>query len=59
MAAAVGLPDGAAATREHTVRLALTLGSEPYHLSVDAEGGFSDDPAEVARLATGCGPSVW
>ncbi|MFF4930926.1 isocitrate lyase/phosphoenolpyruvate mutase family protein [Streptomyces griseofuscus] len=51
VAAAVGLPDGAAATREHTVRLALTLGSEPYHLTVDAEGGFSDDPAEVAALA--------
>ncbi|BCM70321.1 MULTISPECIES: isocitrate lyase/PEP mutase family protein [Streptomyces] len=51
VAAAVGLPDGAAATREHTVRLALTLGSEPYLLSVDAEDGFSDDPDEVAELA--------
>ncbi|KOX03002.1 isocitrate lyase/PEP mutase family protein [Streptomyces sp. NRRL B-3648] len=51
VAAAVGLPDGEAATREHTVRLALTLGSEPYFLSVDAEDGFSDDPDEVAGLA--------
>ncbi|CUW32024.1 Carboxyvinyl-carboxyphosphonate phosphorylmutase [Streptomyces reticuli] len=51
VAAAVGLPDGAAATREHTVRLALTLGSEPYLLSVDAEDGFSDDPDDVAELA--------
>ncbi|MFJ5972536.1 isocitrate lyase/phosphoenolpyruvate mutase family protein [Streptomyces sp. NPDC093060] len=51
VAAAVGLPDGEAATREHTLRLALTLGSEPYLLSVDAEDGFSDDPGEVAELA--------
>ncbi|MFF8726111.1 isocitrate lyase/phosphoenolpyruvate mutase family protein [Streptomyces sp. NPDC015171] len=51
VAAAVGLPDGRAATREHTVRLAQTLGSGPYLLSVDAENGFSDDPGEVAELA--------
>ncbi|WP_336112444.1 isocitrate lyase/PEP mutase family protein [Streptomyces sp. PTD9-10] len=51
VAAAVGLPDGEAATREHTLRLALTLGSEPYLLSVDAEDGFSDDPGEVVELA--------
>ncbi|MCZ0986179.1 isocitrate lyase/PEP mutase family protein [Streptomyces diastatochromogenes] len=51
VAAAVGLPDGEAATRDHTLRLALTLGSEPYLLSADAEDGFSDDPDEVADLA--------
>ncbi|MGW0818419.1 isocitrate lyase/PEP mutase family protein [Streptomyces viridiviolaceus] len=51
VAAAVGLPDGASATREQTLRLALTLGSEPFLLSVDAEDGFSDDPEEVAELA--------
>ncbi|MEU6611294.1 isocitrate lyase/phosphoenolpyruvate mutase family protein [Streptomyces shenzhenensis] len=51
VAAAAGLPDGAAATRDHTLRLALTLGTEPFLLSVDAEGGFSDDPDEVAELA--------
>ncbi|MFE1883457.1 isocitrate lyase/PEP mutase family protein [Streptomyces diastatochromogenes] len=51
VAAAVGLPDGEAATRDHTLRLALTLGSEPYLLSVDAEDGFSEDPDEVAELA--------
>lgn len=51
VAAAAGLPDGAAATREHTLRLALTLGSGPFLLSVDAEGGFSDDPDEVGELA--------
>ncbi|MFJ8792651.1 isocitrate lyase/phosphoenolpyruvate mutase family protein [Streptomyces sp. NPDC102462] len=51
VAAAAGLPDGAAATRDHTLRLALTLGTEPFLLSIDAEGGFSDDPDEVAELA--------
>ncbi|WP_225637357.1 isocitrate lyase/PEP mutase family protein [Streptomyces solaniscabiei] len=51
VAAAVGLPDGAAATREETLRLALALGSEPFLLSVDVEGGFSDDPDEVAEFA--------
>jgi 2-methylisocitrate lyase-like PEP mutase family enzyme len=51
VAAAAGLPDGAAATREETLRLAVALGSEPFLLSVDAEGGFSDDPDEVAECA--------
>ncbi|MFF5156744.1 isocitrate lyase/phosphoenolpyruvate mutase family protein [Streptomyces sp. NPDC000348] len=51
VAAAAGLPDGAAATREETLRLALTLGPGPFLLSVDAENGFGDDPEEVARLA--------
>ncbi|AKJ09918.1 phosphonomutase [Streptomyces incarnatus] len=51
VAAAAGLRDGDGATREHTLRLALTLGSEPYLLSVDAEDGYSEDPGEVAALA--------
>ena len=51
VAAAAGLPDGAAATREETLWLAMALGSEPFLLSVDAEGGFSDDPDEVAQFA--------
>ncbi|MFH8976626.1 isocitrate lyase/phosphoenolpyruvate mutase family protein [Streptomyces sp. NPDC017890] len=51
VAAAGGLPDGASATRDETLRLALTLGSEPFLLSVDAEDGFSDDPDEVGELA--------
>ncbi|KOX06309.1 phosphonomutase [Streptomyces sp. NRRL B-1140] len=51
VAAAAGLPDGAAATREETLRLAVALGSGPFLLSVDAEGGFSDDPDEVAEFA--------
>jgi 2-methylisocitrate lyase-like PEP mutase family enzyme len=51
VAAAAGLPDGTSATREQTLQLALTLGSGPFLLSVDAEGGFSDDPDEVAEFA--------
>ncbi|GAA2761120.1 isocitrate lyase/phosphoenolpyruvate mutase family protein [Streptomyces paradoxus] len=51
VAAAAGLPDGAAATRRETLRLAVALGSGPFLLSVDAEGGFSDDPDEVAEFA--------
>ncbi|GAA1008243.1 MULTISPECIES: isocitrate lyase/PEP mutase family protein [Streptomyces] len=51
VAASAGLPDGAAATRDHTLRLALALGSQPFLLSVDAENGFSDDPDEVAEFA--------
>lgn len=51
VAAGAGLPDGAAATREQTLLLALTLGSGQYWLSVDAEDGFSDDPDEVGAFA--------
>lgn len=51
VAASAGLPDGAAATREHTLRLAHGLGPQPFLLSVDAEGGFSDDPDEVGEFA--------
>ncbi|MEU6477583.1 isocitrate lyase/phosphoenolpyruvate mutase family protein [Streptomyces sp. NPDC047017] len=70
VAAAAGLPDGVAATREDTLRLARGLGSRSFLLSVDAEDGFSDDPDEVAgfarrlweagavgvNLEDGCGP---
>jgi len=51
VAAAAGLPDGAAATRELTLHLTRLLGTEPFLLSVDAEGGFSEDPEQVAELA--------
>lgn len=51
VAAAVGLPDGASATRDETLRLALVLGSQPFLLSVDAESGFSNDPDEVGEFA--------
>ncbi|MFF3350588.1 isocitrate lyase/phosphoenolpyruvate mutase family protein [Streptomyces sp. NPDC002779] len=51
VAAAAGLPDGASVTRDDTLRLALTLGSGPFLLSVDAEGGFSQDPDAVGEFA--------
>ncbi|MFI5796590.1 isocitrate lyase/phosphoenolpyruvate mutase family protein [Streptomyces sp. NPDC051677] len=51
VAAGVGLPDGASATRDETLRLARTLGSQPFLLTVDAESGFSEDPDEVAEFA--------
>ncbi|MDH6132080.1 2-methylisocitrate lyase-like PEP mutase family enzyme [Kitasatospora sp. MAA4] len=51
VAAAAGLPDGTGVTREETLLLARRLGAGPFLLSVDAEGGFSDDPAQVAELA--------
>ncbi|NLU70358.1 isocitrate lyase/phosphoenolpyruvate mutase family protein [Streptomyces sp. HNM0574] len=51
VAAAAGLPDGAGATASRTVALARALGRGPFLLTVDAEGGFSDDVHEVAALA--------
>jgi 2-methylisocitrate lyase-like PEP mutase family enzyme len=51
VAAAAGRPDGERATRDETLRLARLLGGGPYLLSVDAEDGCSDDPAEVAAFA--------
>ncbi|MFE7169206.1 isocitrate lyase/phosphoenolpyruvate mutase family protein [Streptomyces sp. NPDC057616] len=51
VAAAAGLPDGASATRDETLRLALTLGTDPFLLSVDAESGFSEVPEAVGEFA--------
>ncbi|MFE3183417.1 isocitrate lyase/phosphoenolpyruvate mutase family protein [Streptomyces violascens] len=51
VAAAAGLPDGAGATVEATVALARRLGQGSFLFTIDAEGGFSDNPAEVAELA--------
>ncbi|WP_036527723.1 isocitrate lyase/phosphoenolpyruvate mutase family protein [Nocardia sp. CNY236] len=51
VAAAAGLPDGAAATAEETVALAHRLGQGSLLFTVDVEGGFSDDPNDVAELA--------
>ncbi|MFJ8820993.1 isocitrate lyase/phosphoenolpyruvate mutase family protein [Streptomyces sp. NPDC102467] len=51
VAAATGLPDGAAATVGATIALARSLGQGSFLFTVDAEGGFSDDVAEVAELA--------
>ncbi|WP_225447764.1 isocitrate lyase/phosphoenolpyruvate mutase family protein [Streptacidiphilus sp. P02-A3a] len=49
--AAAGLADGAGTSRAETLLLARRLGRGAFLLSVDAEGGFSDDPAAVAELA--------
>lgn len=51
VAATAGLPDGAAATAEETLALARRLGEGSLLFTVDAEGGFSDDPEEVAEPA--------
>lgn len=59
VAAAAGLPDGAAATRAATVALARRLGRGSLLFTVDAGGGFSEsedededeDVREVAELA--------
>lgn len=51
VAAAAGKPDAVAATRAETVALTRTLGGLPALVTVDIEGGFSDDPWEVADLA--------
>jgi 2-methylisocitrate lyase-like PEP mutase family enzyme len=50
VAAAAGLPDGAGAARAETLAAARRLGRGGWLLSVDAEGGFSDDPGEVAEF---------
>lgn len=51
VAAAHGLPDGQGATRQATLELGKLLGSLPCLVSVDIEGGFAEDPGEVADLA--------
>lgn len=51
VAAAAGVPDGSAATVDATVALAHRLGRGSFLLTVDAEGGFSENPQEVAGLA--------
>ncbi|MFF3489728.1 isocitrate lyase/phosphoenolpyruvate mutase family protein [Streptomyces sp. NPDC002795] len=51
VAAAAGLPDGAGVTADATLALARRLGRTSLLFTVDMEGGFSDDPEEVADLA--------
>ncbi|MGR6319312.1 isocitrate lyase/phosphoenolpyruvate mutase family protein [Micromonospora soli] len=48
VAAAGGKPDAAGATRGENLDLARRLRDLPVLLTVDVEGGFSDDPAAVA-----------
>ena len=48
VAAAAGHPDSAGTTRSETLRVVGILGADRrYLLSVDAEDGYSDDPAAV------------
>lgn len=50
--AAAGLPDGAGAGRDLTLALAAALVPRlPVPVTVDLEGGYSDDPGQVADLA--------
>ncbi|MEU8261794.1 isocitrate lyase/phosphoenolpyruvate mutase family protein [Micromonospora sp. NPDC048999] len=48
VAAVGGKPDAAGATRAENLDLARRLRDLPVLLTVDIEGGFSDDPAAVA-----------
>ena len=50
VAAAHGRPDGAGATKAETIELAEAVSGLGVLLTVDIEGGFSDDPAEVSDL---------
>ncbi|EHR52923.1 PEP phosphonomutase-like enzyme [Saccharomonospora marina XMU15] len=50
VAAARGLPDGHGVSRRATVELAVLLASLPCLVTVDIEGGFSDDPGRVADV---------
>jgi 2-methylisocitrate lyase-like PEP mutase family enzyme len=52
VAAAAGLPDAAGLTRDATLALARNLAGLPAHITVDVEGGFSDEPEEVAAFAS-------
>ncbi|MGW2151641.1 isocitrate lyase/PEP mutase family protein [Nonomuraea bangladeshensis] len=50
VAAVHGRPDAAGVTRAETVELAETIKDLGVLVTVDIEGGFSDDPAEVSDL---------
>ncbi|GGS93691.1 isocitrate lyase/phosphoenolpyruvate mutase family protein [Nonomuraea spiralis] len=48
-----GKPDAAGATKAETIELAETVKDLGVLVTVDIEGGFSDDPAEVSDLVAG------
>lgn len=50
VAAAYGKPDAAGATKAETIELAEAIRGLGVLVTVDIEGGFSDDPAEVSDL---------
>jgi 2-methylisocitrate lyase-like PEP mutase family enzyme len=49
VAASVGRPDGARATRDANLALARALSRLPCHVSVDIEDGYADEPDRVAE----------
>ncbi|MFE9583063.1 isocitrate lyase/phosphoenolpyruvate mutase family protein [Nocardia sp. NPDC006044] len=51
VAVAAGLPDGTGVTGEATLALATLLARLPVPVTVDIEGGFSENPAAVAEYA--------
>ncbi|MEV6280835.1 isocitrate lyase/phosphoenolpyruvate mutase family protein [Nocardia sp. NPDC051832] len=51
VAAGAGLPDGTGVTRDETLVLATRLSRLAVPITVDIEGGFSEDPDEVAEFA--------
>lgn len=51
VAAAVGFADGAGVTRDATLEVARRVAHLPTLVTVDLEGGFSDDADDVAALA--------
>ncbi|MFI9511079.1 isocitrate lyase/phosphoenolpyruvate mutase family protein [Nocardia sp. NPDC052566] len=50
VAVAAGLPDGTGVTRAETRTVATRLARLEVPVTVDVEGGFSEDPAEVAEF---------
>jgi 2-methylisocitrate lyase-like PEP mutase family enzyme len=48
VASSLGRPDGARATRDANAALARALSTLDFHLSMDVEDGYGDDPEEVA-----------
>ncbi|WP_157250136.1 isocitrate lyase/PEP mutase family protein [Nonomuraea typhae] len=55
VAAVHGRPDAAGATKNETIALAKAMTGLGVLVTVDIEGGFSDDPAEVAALVAELG----
>ncbi|MBB5079638.1 isocitrate lyase/PEP mutase family protein [Nonomuraea endophytica] len=55
VAAVHGKPDAAGATKQETIALAKAMAGLGVLVTVDIEGGFSDDPAEVATLVAELG----
>jgi 2-methylisocitrate lyase-like PEP mutase family enzyme len=49
VASSAGRPDGVRASRDANLVLAAALAGLPFHLSVDIEDGYADDPGEVAE----------